>query len=495
VISFNATADRLDNKLLITFVTLKDLEPIDTQVITLPDKVGDLEALVSVLDKNPTEIEPSDLNSTSFQTAFIKYTLGQNYKTVNLDALNGHYSRLFEVDVSDILDNELDAMESLLNNLKLQTDKNVEAYKKSKENITPPSGGPDAAQPGAHTPPGLKISVPSQKPSDGVQKPKIDISKLTEAEKKKLTALPEDLRVTLEGLFGDRLVEPRPLWMQYPGEVVINNENNSWCILGRDFGRYGVDGSTGAGAVWLAAGLSPHDLTMEESAEGEGDQKLIYRRANLKDDGAYLYLSEKCDIDDLLGPGIAGGTYVKRVGPRKAESVAALKADGVVVLARQSGIRLITGSDKKNTAGGNISAKYGIDLIAGNDDSDLQPMVKGNNLVTYLKALSERLSELQAIVFKFIQGQTEFNTAVGSHSHYDPFLIMLGASIGQPTAVMGGKCFASTECATAGFKATLAALQDMQSGVNQSINQIGGDFNSLTKVGKYGILSDKNRVN
>jgi hypothetical protein len=493
MISFRATAKRLDNKILITFETMKNLEVTTTKVITLPNEPANLKSLSNILMTSKEKIEPDDLTASKFKTDFIDYTLSKNYDAVNVDELNAHYNSLFEIDEGDILDNEMHEILSFLNGMVAQTKQNVEAYKKAQENVqTADVPGRDEDQ----IPKGLQFSLQDKKASDGMQKPKIDLSALSQEQKDHLEQLPSELRAALAGLFGDRLIEPAPLWMQYPGEVVLNNENNAWCVLGRDFGRYGIDGSTGAAAVWLAAGLSPHDTATVEAGGNAGidSHELLYKRSNLVDDAAYLYLSEKCDTDDLLK--VAGGTYVKKTGgPRTGESVAALKADGVVMIARQSGIRLITGTDTKNTAGGNISAKYGIDLIAGNDDSNLQPMVKGTNLVTYLKALSKRLSELQGIVFKFIQGQTEFNTAIGSHSHYDPFLIMLGAAMGGPTTIMGGKCFMSEECATASFKATLAALQDMQSGVNQSINQIGSDLNSLTKVGKYGILSDKNRVN
>ena len=35
----------------------------------------------------------------------------------------------------------------------------------------------------------------------------------------------------------------------------------------------------------------------------------------------------------------------------------------------------------KNSQGGQVHGRVGIDLIANNDDTDLQPLVKGDNLV------------------------------------------------------------------------------------------------------------------
>ena len=40
----------------------------------------------------------------------------------------------------------------------------------------------------------------------------------------------------------------------------------------------------------------------------------------------------------------------------------------------------------------------GIDLIAGNDDTDLQPLVKGNDLATGLKQLADLVDSLNGIL-------------------------------------------------------------------------------------------------
>ena len=81
-------------------------------------------------------------------------------------------------------------------------------------------------------------------------------------------------------------------------------------------------------------------------------------------------------------------------------------------MSRVTGIRLITGTDKKSTKGGNQYSKFGIDLIAGNDDTDLQPLVKGDNLQVYLESMSNTLDQLRAVVFDFISSQLKFNAEV-----------------------------------------------------------------------------------
>ena len=55
----------------------------------------------------------------------------------------------------------------------------------------------------------------------------------------------------------------------------------------------------------------------------------------------------------------------------------------------REGIKLITKTDNQNSQGGDVRSILGIDLIAGNDDSDLQPMVKGDNLKNCLMSMSK----------------------------------------------------------------------------------------------------------
>jgi hypothetical protein len=59
----------------------------------------------------------------------------------------------------------------------------------------------------------------------------------------------------------------------------------------------------------------------------------------------------------------------------------------------------------------------GIDLIAGNNDEDLQPMVKGENLNKALNKMVEHVDALSGIVDAFLTYQTSFNTAVMNHTH------------------------------------------------------------------------------
>ena len=132
-------------------------------------------------------------------------------------------------------------------------------------------------------------------------------------------------------------------------------------------------------------------------------------------DAARIYISQKTDIDENFGL-VAG-----RVGAANTKSGIALKADGVRVIARD-GIKLVTRTDRRNSQGGEIQSIAGIDLIAGNDDTELQPMVKGDNLVAAFEQLVSHVDALNGIVDSFLMSQMELNAFITTHFHVSPFL-------------------------------------------------------------------------
>ena len=101
-------------------------------------------------------------------------------------------------------------------------------------------------------------------------------------------------------------------------------------------------------------------------------------------------------------------------------SAIALKADGLRFIARE-GIKLITRTDGFNSQGGSIESIAGVDIIAGNDDSDLQPMVKGKNLLEAFRRVVAHIDDLNGIVDSLLAHQTTFNEQLANHFHFSPF--------------------------------------------------------------------------
>ena len=204
-------------------------------------------------------------------------------------------------------------------------------------------------------------------------------------------------------------------------EKVINN-NNSFIVLGKDrpanFGSgYGGKGHTQAAAIDIVVGryssiqygvdVIPNSRTSETRPI---DPDFTY-------DAARIYISQKSDIDEYFG--LAAG----KVGNSKGKSAIALKADGIRIIGRE-GVKIVSsGTDKNNSQGGDSTATVGVDLIAGNViDAELEPMVLGNKLVSFLNTgVLSNMSEIADIYYKFMVQQIKFNILIATHNHISPF--------------------------------------------------------------------------
>jgi len=241
-----------------------------------------------------------------------------------------------------------------------------------------------------------------------------------------LENLPEPIREAAKnnknkfaGLNGSNIVEPVPLYNKTKSEKVIKNKNNSWIVLGRDRpstppSGYGGQGATQCGSIDLVVGRM-------SSVDG-GPKSDIWVSPNFTSDAARIYISQRTDIDENFDL-VAGN-----VGISKGRSGIGIKADAVRIIGRE-GIKLVTNTDKKNSQGGKVKSTYGIDLIAGNDDSDqktlgttkkkkfLQPIVKGDNLIEALTEIVDQIGDLASRFDQFTAAQVRYNTALSMHVH------------------------------------------------------------------------------
>lgn len=225
---------------------------------------------------------------------------------------------------------------------------------------------------------------------------------------------PDSVKIDTQGIGGDNLPEPIPEYLSTPNEKVIEGRNNTLIKLGRDrvgnrLTGYGGRGDTQCGAIDIVAGRMGY-LSREVDAENNK----LWADPNFKLDAARVYISQKTDVDDAfrLAPGVVGNASTR--------SAVALKADQLRFIARE-GMKLITGGDARNSQGGKINSVDGIDLIAGNDDSDMQPLVKGENMSKAMRALVEHVQNLSSIVDSFLTYQMQFNHAITLHTHNSPF--------------------------------------------------------------------------
>jgi hypothetical protein len=211
--------------------------------------------------------------------------------------------------------------------------------------------------------------------------------------------------------------------------IVASNEKlikkgNSSIRLGKDRNSNLYSGAGGKGhshcaAIDIVAG---HYGFMARERDNRG--RKLYVHPDFTMDAARIYVSQKSDIDSYLriNRPKGGGSTSDAKGYYK--STVALKADTIRVVARES-IRLVTRTDDLDSQGGQLSnadkSGYGIDLIACNDPEELQPMVKGDNLVDCLNAMLQVVENVSTILDNFISYQQELNRDIMSHTHMSPF--------------------------------------------------------------------------
>ena len=127
-------------------------------------------------------------------------------------------------------------------------------------------------------------------------------------------------------------------------------------------------------------------------------------------DSARVYISQKSDIDEYFH--LVDG----KVGNPSAASAVGIKADEVRLVAR-GGIKLVTGTDMRDSQGDRIFESKGIDLIAGNDDSDMQPLVKGDNLVKCLFDMNRSIKDLFGMINIIQKALVDHHFNYSTHTH------------------------------------------------------------------------------
>ena len=225
-----------------------------------------------------------------------------------------------------------------------------------------------------------------------------------------------------------------PIYIRTKEEIVLPAEKgadqiNANIVFGLDrpnniFSGFGGMKNTHCAAIDIVAGRLGH-RAVRNNSKG----KLVHVDPNFKLDAARIYLSQKSNPDGNFG--LAAGT-VGNTSQEDPRSTVALKADTIRIVAREN-IKFVTRTDTENSQGGNtdntVTSGYGIDLIAMNDDTDMQPLVKGQNLQRCLKEMLEATHDLRELFKNFLEYNRTFTQAIMSHTHYSPFQPSPGAAL------------------------------------------------------------------
>lgn len=294
---------------------------------------------------------------------------------------------------------------------------------------------------------------------------------------KKLASLEKSEGKSAErrGVYCDKIVEATPEYIAANCEKVIR-EGNSIIVLGRDrpgSRKTGYGGSADTQASSIGMIVGPQGADIREVDENGKKKRLD---PDFIKDSAMIHMSAKTDIDTNFG--LAEGD----VGIANAKSGIGIKADGVRIIGRE-GIKLITSTDRVNSQGIPVDTASGIDLIAGNDDTDLQPLVKGWNLQAALRGLTKQINALNGIFVNYVNAQNAYNAAVMNHYHYSPFF-GVPTTIALDTLVMPGSDVLQRH--------VRGTLQDL---ISHKRNLVSWRHNYCSPAGKSYILSILNNTN
>jgi len=218
------------------------------------------------------------------------------------------------------------------------------------------------------------------------------------------------------GLGGKPTLAPNPPRNLAPGSRGLTGPMNAGVYVCGDRSGGITDGYAGrgipAGACDIVAGqMGAYARTHDD----EGNP--ILANPNFVVDASRCYLSQQSDIDEYLTP---GGLPAGKVGNIKGQSAAAMKADAVRVVSRDGGVKVVSDVDNRNAQGDKMVTIAGIDFIVG-DDTDMQPMVLGKNLVDCLLSMSKQTEENRDLQSSFVKRQSSLNTSIQNHNHNSPF--------------------------------------------------------------------------
>ena len=320
-----------------------------------------------------------------------------------------------------------------------------------------------------------------------------DLSGVSKQRKEEFQNLTEKQKFEnkVSGIFGQKRVQAMVKRQDLDSELVLGRgpDNNAFIILGNDrTGKphegYGAQGHTQCDAIDIVAGLGGHAPKEVDSKDRE-----VTTNPNFFLDAARIYISQKTDIDKNFGiaefglsqSGVSRPDDRRGLGVHGAKSAVAIKADNVRLIGRES-IRLVTGTDKKNSQGGDVLAKTGIELLAMNDPTTLQPIVLGHNLEAALLTIVMNVEDLAKIMHGYIKYQMKFNHVLQQHTHNSPFF--------------GIATLPSGPCISAGITCDIETASQTELSILKHITNLQGLIhNYLTDSGELYINSRLNKVN
>lgn len=225
------------------------------------------------------------------------------------------------------------------------------------------------------------------------------------------------------------LQESVPKYIKAKGESLIESpRKTARIVLGVDrpgsrMTGYGGRGEQSCGMIDLVAGplgdVARSNVVSEDQRQrGSYKVEALHADPNPSLDAARVMIVQKSDID--LQYGLEPGW--DELTPYIGRSYVLAKADGIRIVSRDAGVKIITGADEKNSQGLKQTSYNGVQLIAGNKNIsgtkwEVQSMVKGENLKQLLNSMIDSMNDICNVIDNLIQVQTKWNTAMMYHGH------------------------------------------------------------------------------
>ena len=251
--------------------------------------------------------------------------------------------------------------------------------------------------------------------------------------------------------------------------------DDSWICLGPDAPQgpgtgEGKTGNRAASADIVCGRMS----AVADAAKNENG----FINNSFQYDAARLYVSQLTNLDEsAFLPKVEGGNQ-----PFEERSGLVGIADNVALKGRL-GVKIVTAPPgDANAAGGLISSGAGIELIAKSDASSVQPLVKGDNLVSALTAIYDRLDELNDAIMDIGAENVKLSTALALHVH--PVILPMMTAGPSPNLIPSAISSGMTN-----------AWSGPIAGIKRKLNLLFDEINHTYSIGSKYINSDLNRTN
>lgn len=295
-----------------------------------------------------------------------------------------------------------------------------------------------------------------------------------ERENKVKTVFSNQKDLEIDGAGNSSLAEEVPNYNSATSEKVLEGKNNTFIVFGRDRpgdknSGYGGLGVKGCGAIDIVAGRVSVKPT---EVNDEGLEQVV--NPSIPYDAARITISQWTDGDK--------NHYLasNKLTPRTSSFVT-IKADNVRVVSREN-IRLIAGIDKHISNGKTKVEKYGIDLIGDNDDSDMQSLVKGQNLSELLSSMIDKIAKNGSEIATIMNILMRLETQLAVHTHLIP----------TPTPLLSAPAVNLVAEAATTATELIGHLIDSQT---EQINLASMKIKYLKPFGKRYINSKRNKTN